>query len=193
MTAKKKDIFAELSAVNVNEHLKKKGKLIYLSWTDALSGVLKLYPDTTWVIHEYPMMIHDTEIHMTHVPDPTDGSPMELTTPIKKGKKPNTDILVPFLETAQGCFVKVTVTIEGRERTEMLPILDFKNNSIPQPTAFDINTSIKRCLAKCLALHGLGLYIYRGEDLPDTEEVKAPVKPKTPVRVVKAKGKGDAK
>ena len=60
----------------------------------------------------------------------------------------------------------MSVTIQGLTRTEILPVMDNINRAIPEPTATDINNSIKRCLVKCFALFGLGLYIYQGEALP---------------------------
>jgi hypothetical protein len=66
-------------------------------------------------------------------------------------------------------WVKVGVTIEGLEHIEYLPVLDFKNQSIPMDkiTSMNVNTAIQRSITKCIARHGLGLYIYAGEDLPD--------------------------
>ena len=61
------------------------------------------------------------------------------------------------------------MTIDGVTRSQVHPVLDYKNKAIPEPNAFDINTAIQRCLAKAISLHGLGLYIYRGEDLPDVQ------------------------
>ena len=72
----------------------------------------------------------------------------------------------PYMETEAGYFVQVTVTVNDVERTQVHPVLDNRNQSIKEPNAFQINTSIQRCLAKAIALHGLGLYIYAGEDLP---------------------------
>ena len=72
----------------------------------------------------------------------------------------------PYMQTQSGCFVQVTVTVDGIERTQVHPVLDNRNQTIDEPNAFKINTSIQRCLAKAIALHGLGLYIYAGEDLP---------------------------
>lgn len=65
-------------------------------------------------------------------------------------------------------WVKVGVTIEDQEHIEYLPVMDFKNKSIPkdQVTSFHVNTAIQRALTKAIARHGLGLYIYAGEDLP---------------------------
>lgn len=65
--------------------------------------------------------------------------------------------------------VKVSVEIKGDIKTCLLPVLDHKNKPIEDPNSFAVNTSIMRCLAKCIALHGLGLYIYAGEDLPEAE------------------------
>ena len=66
-------------------------------------------------------------------------------------------------------WVEVEVTINGLTHSEILPVMDFRNNSIPldKITSFDANKAVHRCLVKCLALHGLGLYIYAGEDLPE--------------------------
>jgi hypothetical protein len=85
-------------------------------------------------------------------------------------------------ETNEGCiywsdgktaWVKTGVTIEGMEHIEYLPIMDFKNKSITLSalTSFDVNKAIQRSLTKAIARHGLGLYIYAGEDLPEGEEL----------------------
>jgi len=72
------------------------------------------------------------------------------------------------------CWVKTGVTVEGKEYIEMLPVMDFKNRSISADavTSFDVNKAIQRSLTKAVARHGLGLYIYAGEDLPEGEEIK---------------------
>lgn len=66
-------------------------------------------------------------------------------------------------------WVEVGVTVQGREIVETLPVMDYRNQSIPRDrlTSMDVNKAIKRCLTKAIALHGLGLYIYAGEDLPE--------------------------
>lgn len=70
------------------------------------------------------------------------------------------------------CWVKTGVTIGGIEHIEYLPVMDHRNASIPRDkvTSFDVNKAIQRSLTKALARHGLGLYIYAGEDLPDAED-----------------------
>ncbi len=76
-------------------------------------------------------------------------------------------------------WVKVGVTINGLEHIDYLPIMDFRNNSIPvdKVTSFDVNKAIQRSTTKALALQGLGLYIYAGEDLPEGYVAPEPKKP----------------
>ena len=87
------------------------------------------------------------------------------------------------------CWVKTGVTIEGLEHIEYLPVMDFRNNSIPadKVTSFDVNKAIQRSLTKACARHGLGLYIYAGEDLPEEEQPTAqqPAQPKNDIDILK--------
>jgi hypothetical protein len=88
-------------------------------------------------------------------------------------------------------WVKTGVTINGIEHIEYLPIMDFRNKSIALEniTSFDVNKAIQRSLTKAVARHGLGLYIYAGEDLPTVEEKK--IAPETAIALMntlKAKG-----
>lgn len=76
----------------------------------------------------------------------------------------------PFLATECGYFVEVAVTVQGVTLSQIHPVLDNNNRPIKQPDSFHINTSIQRCLVKAIALHGLGLYIYAGEDLPGDDK-----------------------
>ena len=75
----------------------------------------------------------------------------------------------PYTSTPAGHFVEVEVTVDGISLSQIHPVLDHRNQTLEQPNAFQINTSIQRCLAKAIALHGLGLYIFRGEDLPEVD------------------------
>ena len=77
---------------------------------------------------------------------------------------------LPYLSSELGFFVEVAVTVQGVTLSQIHPVLDHKNRPILAPTPFDINTSIQRCLVKAIALHGLGLNIYAGEDLPDLQD-----------------------
>lgn len=71
--------------------------------------------------------------------------------------------------------VKVAVTIKGMTKTCWLPVMNHRNQAIEQPNAFQVNTAVMRCLAKAIGMHGLGLYIYAGEDLPE-DGADAPTK-----------------
>jgi len=74
---------------------------------------------------------------------------------------------LPYLQTDAGVFVEVAVSVQGITLSQIHPVLDGRNQPILAPSAFEINTSLQRCLVKAIALHGLGLNIYAGEDLPD--------------------------
>jgi hypothetical protein len=78
-----------------------------------------------------------------------------------------------FGSNAIGYMVYTRVTVDSVTHEMWLPVMDFRNKAIKEPDMFDINKSIMRCLTKNLAMFGLGLYIYAGEDLPnDNEEEK---------------------
>lgn len=81
---------------------------------------------------------------------------------------------VNYFTDGRTCWVKTGVEINGLEHIEELPVMDFRNKSIPldKVTSFDVNKAIQRSLTKALARHGLGLYIYAGEDLPETDKQK---------------------
>ena len=72
----------------------------------------------------------------------------------------------PYLATKTGYYVEVAVTVDDVTLSQIHPVLDKRNKVIQEPNAFDINTSIQRCLVKAIALHGLGIHIFAGEDLP---------------------------
>ena len=120
--------FARLNAINVSDHIEKKGAFSYLSWPFAVAQLRLADPVAGWEVKRF------------------DG--------------------LPYLKTECGYFVEVAVTVEGVRLSQIHPVLDARNKVIAEPIAFDINTSIQRCLVKAIALHGLGLYIYAGEDLP---------------------------
>ncbi len=145
-----KSVFDILNAVDVSTKIKTKNGLSYLSWASAWAEVKKKYPDATYKI--YPQVIDDGGNTRYWHDDGRTG------------------------------WVEVGVTVNGQEIIETLAIMDFKNKSIPadQITSVDANKSLKRCLVKACALHGLGLYIYEGEDLPEetskTIELKEKIK-----------------
>ncbi len=77
---------------------------------------------------------------------------------------------LPYMDINGTGMVWVTVTLFGQGRTCMLPVMNHRNQPIQNPDAFQVNTAIMRCMTKALALHGLGLYIYSGDDLPQSDE-----------------------
>jgi hypothetical protein len=94
----------------------------------------------------------------------------------------------PCMRVGKTAMVHVSVTINHLRRECMLPVMDHRNKAIPDPDAFDVNKAIMRCLAKAIAMHGLGLYIYAGEDLPEGDaQEKAQV-----IRAVPAQDKDAA-
>jgi hypothetical protein len=121
--------YLELRKIDVSEHLEKKGKFNYISWSWAVDTLLQQDPTATW---EY--------------------------------KEP-----VQFGETLM---VFCSVTAFGKTMTAQLPVLDFSNKAMKNPDAMAVNTAMQRCLAKAIALHGIGLYIYSGEDLPDVNPLE---------------------
>ena len=120
--------FARLNAINVNEHIEKKGGFSYLSWPFAVAQLRLADPTATWEVRRFGGL--------------------------------------PFLICEAGVFVEVAVTVNAVTLSQIHPVLDGRNRPLMAPNAFDINSSIQRCLVKAIALHGLGLYIYAGEDLP---------------------------
>lgn len=159
--------FSVLRKVNVNDHIKKKNNLSYLSWAYAVDELLQLDASATW---EY-----------------------------RFGKQPVTSLEdtvfldVPYVLIGSTAMVFCTVHAFGVSRTAQLPVMDHRNKPIPNPDSFQVNNAMQRCLVKAIALHGLGLYIYEGEDIP--EEDKEPPKPKLTVEQIAAakKSLGDCK
>jgi hypothetical protein len=80
-----------------------------------------------------------------------------------------------FMDINGTAMVWVTVTMFDKPMTCQLPVMDHRNKAIVNPDAFQVNTAIMRCMTKALSLHGLGLYIYAGEDLPDGVEPESTI------------------
>ena len=94
----------------------------------------------------------------------------------------------PYFKTDCGYFVEVWVDVEGVSLSQVHPVLDNRNQPIENPNAFHINTNLQRALAKCIALHGLGLYIFAGEDLPEPDAL-TPAEEKELYELAKPLGK----
>lgn len=142
--------FQILNKIDCSEHTEKKNDLTYLSWAWAWTELKKLFPRSYYTVYEN---VNGLFYH-------TDGST---------------------------CWVKTGVTLvdnEGAalEHIEYLPVMDFRNKSIPldKVTSFDVNKAIQRSLTKAVARHGLGLYIYAGEDLPEGADEQKPKEQQKP-------------
>lgn len=140
-------VFQTLSAIDVSGKTEKKSNLTYLSWAWAWGELKNKYPDASYKIYENE--IDDLLIHG------------EQAFPIKRN--------VNYFTDGRTAWVKVGVTVDGQEHIEMLPVMDHRNKSIVLNAldSFAVNKTIQRALTKAIARHGLGLYIYAGEDLPE--------------------------
>lgn len=157
---KEKNIFEILSAINVNDKVKEKMGLKYLSWSEAWSTLKKNYPNAYFTV--YTRMVKTTE---TQTFNESDGSSRTVVN--------ETENEIPYFTDGKTCYVKVGVTIEGSEYVEIYPIMNLKNDAAPlhAVTMTMVNKSIQRAFVKACARHGLGLYIYSGEDLPESERI----------------------
>lgn len=131
--------------------VEQKGKFDYLSWAHAIHILGNAYPDFTFEVRHFPQLFTKKDEH---------GETTYYTLP---------DVVVPYNRTSTGYYVEVSVTADKLTRTQVHPVLDGRNQPIAQPNSFQINTSIQRALAKAIALHGVGLSLYAGEDLEDIE------------------------
>lgn len=146
-TTKEKSVFETLNAINVNEH------------TDTKSNgkVTLTYLSWAWAWAEVMKLYPDTK-YTIYERETEWGA-------------------VNYFTDGRTCWVKTGVTINGKEYIEQLPVMDNRNNSVPLEgvTSMDVNKAIKRCITKACALHGLGLYIYAGEDLPEDCNVETAI------------------
>ena len=132
----------DLLKLNVNNHVEKKVNLSYLSWAWAWAEALKADPAAKFIVQTF---------------DECGPNGAKRT--------------VPYMGINGSAMVFVTVTMFGKQMTCQLPVMDHRNKAITDPDAFQVNTAIMRCMTKALGLHGLGLYIYAGEDLPEEGDV----------------------
>lgn len=137
MEQNKETVFSVLSKIDMSNKTKEKLGFTYLSWSHAWKAVKEVYPDTSFKV--YPQIMDAF------------GNTRPWHTDSISG------------------WVQVGVTIQNEEIVETLPILDMKNQPIPadKVTSLSANKAIKRCLVKCIAMHGLALNIYQGEDVPE--------------------------
>tara|TARA_R100000700_G_C3154661_1_gene132266 strand:+ start:460 stop:1056 length:597 start_codon:yes stop_codon:yes gene_type:complete len=153
----KKNVFKELSAIDVSDKIEKKGKLDYISWANSWAMLKNKYPNAQRIVYES----EETGLNFF-----TDG---------------------------QTAYVKVGIKINDLEHIDFLPVMDFRNNSIPltKMTTMDVNTAIQRSTAKAIAMHGLGLSLWIGEDTTPVVTQSAPAS-KNPIKQVIELNIGDA-
>lgn len=155
-------IFEELSKVNVNDHTEKKNGLTYLSWAWAWSELKKRYPSASYSIKWFDgkPYYQDPTGYMVFTEITVDGMSHEMWLPVMDANnKPILDH--PYKYLTKG---RWNADTKQYEKVEHL---------VSPATMFDINKTIMRCLAKNIAIFGLGLYIYGGEDLPKEEKNEA--------------------
>ena len=157
-------VFSQLSAINVNDKTEKKSNLTYLSWAHAWAEVKKLFPHASYEILKFN--------NLPYVHDPKLGYMVYTTVTIQTITH---EMWLPVMDGANQAMLDhpYTYTVMGWKNGQKVPV----EKTVDAATMFDINKTIMRCLTKNLAMHGLGIYIYAGEDLPLTEEEM----PATPV------------
>lgn len=148
MTEGKNSVYETLSKINVKPKLEKKGKLDYLSWAMAWGMVKQVYPDANYKITEFPEYVQT-----------------------KNGWE-STGRDVDYRQTSAGVEVEAVVNINGESYSSKLFVMDYRNKPVFSPNYFDINKTQQRALVKALAIAGLGLNVYAGEDLPSTDSEK---------------------
>lgn len=156
--------FKQLNSINVNDKVKSKMNLNYLSWSYAWGELLNNYPDAFMTVYTRSIETVETTVQE----DKENG--ITKTTTAKSTQE------IPYFSDGRSCFVKVGVTVSGVEYIEYYPIMGLKNDAIraSSVTMTDVNKALQRAFVKACARHGLGLYIYAGEDLPEAEKA-APV------------------
>lgn len=145
-----KGVFETLNNINVNDHTETKEGLTYLTWSWAWAEVLKVYPDATYSILRF-------ENNLPYVFDEKTGYMVFTNVTIDEITR---EMWLPVMDSKNKTMLdhEYTYTVKGTEKT------------VAKATMFDVNKTIMRCLVKNLAMFGLGLYIYSGEDLPEVEQ-----------------------
>lgn len=149
-------VFATLSGIPIKEKVERKNNLDYLSWANAWAEVKKIYPDAGYTIHKFdnglPYVFDPKTGYMVFTSVSIEGITHEMWLPVMDGaNKAMKDIAYEY----------EAWSWQAGKRTKVA-------KEVEACSMFDINKTIMRCLAKNLAMHGLGLALWTGEDLPDT-------------------------
>lgn len=161
------NVFNELNKVNVNEHVEKKAtgskSLSYLSWSWAWAEVKKRYPTATYEIVKF-------ENGLPYTFDPNTGYMVYTKVTIEDVTH---EMWLPVMDSHNAAMLSEPYSVKTK----------YSSYTVDKCTMFDVNKTIMRCLTKNLAMFGLGLYIYAGEDLPSDDECvssKTPSSSKSP-------------
>lgn len=153
--------FDELAKINVNEYTEEKGGLTYLSWTYAWSEIKKRFPDANYTIKKFdnnlPYVFDENTGYMVFTEVTIGGLTHEMWLPVMDG---NNKAMLNHKYTYQ-----VKEYVEGKFTGK------YKEKEVEVASMFDINKTIMRCLVKNIAMFGLGIYIYSGEDYPEGYEL----------------------
>ena len=143
----KKNYYKELSELPIKRLVEKKGGLDYLSWSNAWDMLKKIYPDAQRKVYES-----------------WEGGGFSF------GEQPSGKVLNYFTD-GNTAYVKVGIIVNEIEHIDYLPVMDFRNKSIPanKVTSMDVTKAIQRATAKAIAMHGLGLSLWTGEDIPSKD------------------------
>ena len=163
---KTKSTFDVLSSINVNDKVEKKSNLTYLSWAWAWAEVKKACPDASYKI------IYDKYVNKPYFYDENLGY-MVMTEVTIEGE--TLEMWLPVMDGANKAMMNKPYTYKGNAWVNGKKVEVDK--TVEAATMFDINKTLMRCLTKNLAMFGLGLYIYAGEDLPESDTT-----PATPVQ-----------
>lgn len=171
--------FVELYSKNVNDKVEKKDGLSYLSWAYAWAEFKKIYPDATYEVKkdaDGKCYFGDESIgYMVYTTVTAGGLTYEMWLPVMDGANKSMKFLSYTYTVKNKNFKYATLNNQdgkyydkyGNEQTEYI------EKTVEAISMFDINKAVMRCLVKNLAMFGLGLYIYAGEDLPEGDEDNA--------------------
>ena len=157
------NVFEKLSKINVNDKTENKNGLTYLSWAWAWQEFKKIYPEATYTIKR-------NEQGLPFIFDENLG--YMVFTEVKVGDLVH-EMWLPVMDNANKSMKDKSYTYQVKEYNYGKPTGNMIEKTVEAATMFDLNKTIMRCLTKNLAMFGLGLYIYAGEDLP--EETEKPI------------------
>lgn len=162
--------FNQLVSLNVNEKTESKNGLTYLSWSNAWLEFKKVYPNATYSVIKNP------QTGLPYFVDPEIG--IMVFTEVTADHQ-TYSMWLPIMDSSNKAMKIKPYTYQVWNKTTK----QYESKNVDAATMFDINKAIMRCLTKNLAMFGLGLYLYNGEDMPENaemvEELQTSQQPKT--------------